>query len=50
MTNATLRERFGIDAQNAAQASGVIRQAAQSGLVRPADPVHPRSGYVPYWA
>ncbi|PKY11204.1 MloB [Acidithiobacillus marinus] len=50
MTNSTLRERFGIDPQNAAQASGVIRQAIQAGLVRPADPEHPRSGYVPFWA
>lgn len=50
MTNSTLRERFGIDPQNAAQASGVIRQAAQADLVHPADPKHPRAGYVPYWA
>lgn len=50
MTNSTLRERFGIDPQNAAQASGVIRQAVQTDLVRPADPEHPRAGYVPFWA
>lgn len=50
MTNSTLRERFGIDPQNAAQASAVIRQASQAELVRPADPEHPRAGYVPYWA
>ena len=50
MTNSTLRERFGIDPQNAAQASGVIRQAMLAELVRPADPEHPRAGYVPFWA
>lgn len=28
----------------------VIRQALKAGLIRPADPTHPRAGYVPYWA
>ena len=50
MTNASLRERLGIDKQNASQASTVIRQALQEGLIRPADPDHPRAGYVPSWA
>lgn len=50
MRNATLCERFGIDPQNKAQASGVIRQALDAGLIRPADPAHPRAGYVPFWA
>lgn len=50
MTNATLRERLGIDPKNAAQASGVIRQALLAELVRPADPERPRAGYVPFWA
>lgn len=50
MTNATLRERLGIDPQNAAQASTVIRQAAEADFIRPADPEHPRAGYVPFWA
>lgn len=50
MTNATLRERFGIEPQNAAQASAVIRQALQAELIRAADPAYPRSGYVPFWA
>ena len=50
MTNSTLRERLGIDPQNAAQASAVIKQALTAGLVRPADPEHPRAGYVPFWA
>lgn len=50
MTNATLRERFGIAERNASQASGVIRLALDGGLIRAADPDHPRAGYVPYWA
>ncbi len=50
MTNATLRERLGIDAQNASQASVVIRLTLEAGLIRPADPTHPRAGYVPFWA
>ena len=49
MTNATLRERFGIAERNASQASGVIRLALDGGLIRAADPEHPRAGYVPYW-
>ncbi len=50
MKNSTLCVRFGINPQNAAQASGVIRQALKDELIRPADPDHPRAGYVPYWA
>ena len=50
MTNATLRERFGIAEHNASQASGVIRLALDANLIRGADPEHPRAGYVPYWA
>lgn len=50
MKNASLSERLGIDPQNAAQTSGVIRQAVKAELIRSADPAHPRAGYVPYWA
>lgn len=50
MKNASLCERFGIAKQNAAQASQVITTALGQGLIKPADPEHPRSGYVPYWA
>ncbi len=50
MKNATLCERFGIAKQNAAQASQVISLALQKGLIKAADPDHPRSGYVPFWA
>ena len=50
LRNATLRDRLGVDRRNAAQISGVLRQALRKGLIRPADTVRPRSGYVPFWA
>jgi ATP-dependent DNA helicase RecG len=50
MRNSTLCERFGISPQNAAQASVVIKQTLEARLIRPADPEHPRAGYVPFWA
>lgn len=50
MTNSSLRDRLGIDPQNAAQASGVIKQALGEGLIVVDDPAHPRAGYVPFWA
>lgn len=50
MKNSTLCERFGIEKQNAAQASTVISQALEQGKIKTADPDHPRSGYVPVWA
>lgn len=49
MRNATLRERFGVDSRNAAQISQVIRRALDEQLIRVADPVRPRSGYLPFW-
>ena len=50
MRNATLRKRFGVAKQNAAQISGVIRHALDANWIRPADLARPRSGYVPFWA
>ena len=50
MKNSTLCERFGIDPKNASQASVVIGQCQKAELIRPADPEHPRAGYVPFWA
>ena len=50
MKNRTLCERFGINPRNATQASVVIRRAVETGLIKPADPAHPRTGYVPFWA
>ena len=50
MKNSTLRERFGIEPQNAAQVSQVIRLALKRQLIRPADPERPQSAYLPFWA
>ncbi|MFN7096860.1 MAG: ATP-binding protein, partial [Gammaproteobacteria bacterium] len=50
MKNTTLCERFGIEIKNAAQASKVINAAIKSQLIKPADPEHPRAGYIPIWA
>jgi predicted HTH transcriptional regulator len=50
MRNASLCARLGIDPKNAAQASVVIGMTLKAKLIRPADPDHPRAGYVPHWA
>ena len=51
MKNASLCARLGINnKKNAAQASAVINKALEAGLIRVADPEHPRAGYVPHWA
>lgn len=50
MRNATLRQRLGIHRRNAAQASVVIRRTLRDGLIKYADPEHPRAGYHPEWA
>lgn len=47
MTNASLRERFGIADQNAAQVSRIIKEALANGLICSSDPAGPRAGYVP---
>lgn len=50
MTNATLRERFGLGSTNAAAVSRIIREALEAGAIKVADPKAPKSGYVPIWA
>ncbi len=52
MTNATVRNRFGIEPQNMALASRLIREAVDSGAVLPHDPgAAPKlRKYVPAWA
>lgn len=50
MKNASLCTRLGIAARNAAQATAVINKTLDAGLIRVADPEHPRAGYVPHWA
>jgi predicted HTH transcriptional regulator len=51
MTNASLRERFGIDPKNSATASRIIKETVEAGLIRPHDPEMPRklSKYIPFW-
>jgi ATP-dependent DNA helicase RecG len=53
MTNASLRQRFGIKESNYSIASRIIAETIKAGLIRPYDPEskskkHAR--YVPYWA
>ena len=50
LTNASLRQRFGLAGRYSAKMSQVIRLARERGLIKPADPAHLRSGYVPFWA
>ena len=50
MKNASLCQRLGIEPRNAAQASAVINRTLNEGLIRFADPEHPRAGYLPWWA
>jgi hypothetical protein len=38
MTNASLRQRFGIESRNAAQASRIIAETVTAKLIRPFDP------------
>jgi len=51
MNNASLRERFGIEAHNKSQASNVIRDAIKARVIRAYDPsVGPKSRrYIPFW-
>ena len=52
MTNATLRERFGIAKQNSAQASRLLKEAVEAGKIVVADSsAGPRTRvYLPFWA
>ena len=52
MTNASLRERFGIEEHNAAIASRIIRDAITDGMLKPYDPEQGKkyAKYLPYWA
>ncbi len=50
MKNLSLRERFGIEPQNASQVSSVIKKTLKARLIKVADPDLPRSGYAPIWA
>lgn len=51
MSNSSLRERFGIEQQNSADASRIIADAVKSGLIKQYGDVRGKHGkYVPYWA
>ena len=51
LTNSTVRQRFGIDARNSAQASRLIAEAVGAGVIVPDDPKASRKQmrYVPWW-
>lgn len=52
MTNASLRERFGIEEHNSAVASRIIGDAIEAGRIRPYDPNQGKkyARYIPWWA
>ena len=52
MTNASLRQRFGIEEHNSAIASRIIRDATQGGWIKPYDPEQGKkfAKYIPSWA
>ena len=52
MTNATLRERFGIESKNSAIASRIIKDTLEAEMVYPFDPKASRKfmKYIPWWA
>ncbi len=52
LTNASMRERFGIDARNSARASRLIAEAVEAGAIVPDDPTAAPKfmRYVPEWA
>jgi hypothetical protein len=52
MTNASVRERFGIVSTNKAMASRLIREALDAGMIRlvSEDVGHKSRSYLPFWA
>jgi predicted HTH transcriptional regulator len=52
LTNASLRKRFGIEARNKATVSRYIREAVETGTIKPFDKEASRKmmKYVPHWA
>lgn len=51
LTNASLRERFGVEEKNKAAVSRYIREAVESNAIKPLDVTAPKRmmRYVPYW-
>lgn len=52
MTNATLRQRFGMDSRQISIASSIIKDAVDASKVKAKDPdtAPKHMKYVPYWA
>ena len=53
MTNASLRERFGIEERNYSMASRIISEGIKSGLIKDRDPdssSKKHAKYIPFWA
>ncbi|MBC2712337.1 MAG: putative DNA binding domain-containing protein [Desulfosarcina sp.] len=52
LTNASLRQRFGVEERNKAAVSRYIREAVKAGMIKPFDDTAARKmmKYVPYWA
>jgi ATP-dependent DNA helicase RecG len=52
MSNATLRQRFGIKEQNAATASRIIRETLEDAWIKPFDDAQSKryARYLPFWA
>ena len=52
MTNASMRQRFGIEEHNAAKASRIIADTLAAGLIKPYDPDQGKkyASYLPFWA
>ena len=51
-TNSSLRKRFGIEVQNSAKASRIIKETQESEVIKPYDPKQGRkhAKYLPFWA
>jgi len=51
LTNATLRNRFGVEEKNKATVSRYIREAVEAGMIKPFDESAARKlmKYVPFW-
>jgi len=52
MTNSTVRQRFGIEAQNMSTASRLIKEAVVTGAILPYDETAApkQMRYIPWWA
>ena len=52
MTNASLRKRWGLDAQSSVKVARLIRSALSLGRIKPVDPSAAKKSmqYLPYWA